>query len=103
MESPTANNSGFTLANDKGWVEVSFESPTNQSIELTAKMVHSYDYGIYRVLLDGEQIALAGPLRPGHSSHRGKTGDAEADGGNPYFAIRMCREIAQVSGIFSGV
>jgi hypothetical protein len=44
--------------NDKGWVEVSFESPTNQSIELTAKMVHSYDYGIYRVLLDGEQIAL---------------------------------------------
>ncbi|HXR48340.1 MAG TPA: glycoside hydrolase family 172 protein [Candidatus Limnocylindrales bacterium] len=43
---------------DKGWVEVSFESPTSQSIELTVKMVHSYDYGIYRVLLDGEQIAL---------------------------------------------
>ena len=44
--------------NDKGWVEMSFECPTNQNAELTAKMVHSYDYGIYRVLLDGKQIAL---------------------------------------------
>jgi hypothetical protein len=47
----------FRPLNDKGWVEVSFESPTNQTTELTAKMVHSYDYGIYRVLLDGRQIA----------------------------------------------
>ena len=47
----------FHPTNDKGWVEVSFESQTNQIAELTAKMVHSYDYGIYRVLLDGRQIA----------------------------------------------
>jgi hypothetical protein len=47
----------FHPHNDKGWVEVSFESQTNQNAELTAKMVHSYDYGIYRVLLDGKQIA----------------------------------------------
>ena len=47
----------FHPHNDKGWVEVSFESQTNQIAELTAKMVHSYDYGIYRVLLDGRQIA----------------------------------------------
>jgi hypothetical protein len=47
----------FQPHNDKGWVEVSFESEKEQSAELTAKMVHSYDYGIYRVLLDGKQIA----------------------------------------------
>jgi hypothetical protein len=47
----------FHPLNDKGWVEVSFESRTNQVAELTLKMVRSYDYGVYRVLLDGRQIA----------------------------------------------
>ncbi len=47
----------FRPTSDKGWVEVSFESPTNMTAELTAKMVRSYDYGIYRVLLDGKPIA----------------------------------------------
>ena len=47
----------FRPADDKGWMEVSFESETNQTVELTAKMVHSYDYGIYRALLDGKKIA----------------------------------------------
>jgi hypothetical protein len=47
----------FHPRNDKGWLEVSFETRTNQDIELTAKTVHSYDYGIYRVLLDARQIA----------------------------------------------
>lgn len=46
----------FQPHNDKSWVEVSFDVKTNQTVELTAKMVHSYDYGIYRVLLDGKQI-----------------------------------------------
>lgn len=38
-------------------MEVSFESLTNQYAQLFAKMVHSSDYGIYRVLLDGKPIA----------------------------------------------
>ena len=28
-----------------------------ETVELNASMVHSWDYGIYNVLLDGEQIA----------------------------------------------
>jgi hypothetical protein len=47
----------FRPQSDKGWVEVSFENQTNLTTELTAKMVHSFDYGIYRVLLDGKKIA----------------------------------------------
>jgi hypothetical protein len=47
----------FRPHRDKGWVEVSFESQTNQNPALTVKMVHSYDDGIYRVFLDGRQIA----------------------------------------------
>jgi hypothetical protein len=48
----------FHPHHDKGWLAVSFDSTTNQYVELTAKMVHSYDYGIYRVLLDGRPIGL---------------------------------------------
>lgn len=47
----------FHPGEDHGWVEVSFESKTNQAAQLTARMVHSYDYGRYRVLLDGKSIA----------------------------------------------
>ena len=38
------------------WVEVSFECQTNQTGRLTARMVHSHDYGIYRVLLDSNPV-----------------------------------------------
>jgi len=47
----------FHPLKDNGWVEVSFETETNHTAGLTAKMVHARDYGIYRVLLDGKKIA----------------------------------------------
>ncbi|HWD19892.1 MAG TPA: glycoside hydrolase family 172 protein [Verrucomicrobiae bacterium] len=47
----------FRPTDDKGWLEVSFNVATNRTGELSAKMVHSWDYGIYKVLLDGKQIA----------------------------------------------
>jgi hypothetical protein len=40
-----------------GWVEVEFKLDQDQVVELIAKMVHSHDYGIYRILLDGKQLA----------------------------------------------
>ena len=47
----------FRPADDKGWVEVSFDIAKEQSGELFVKMVHSWDYGNYRVLLDGVELA----------------------------------------------
>ena len=47
----------FTPNDDTGWVEIDFKLDQDQSVELYAKMVHSWDYGIYRVLLDGKQLA----------------------------------------------
>ncbi len=46
----------FQPHNDEGWLEVSFENPTNENAELIARMVDSPKGGTYRVLLDGEQI-----------------------------------------------
>jgi len=47
----------FKPGDDQGWVEVAFEMEKEQYVGLLAKMVHSWDYGIYRVKLDGKQVA----------------------------------------------
>jgi hypothetical protein len=47
----------FRPLDNKGWLETTFDVVTNATFILGAKMVHSYDYGIYKVLLDGKQIA----------------------------------------------
>jgi hypothetical protein len=46
----------FKPADGKGWMEVSFEIAKEQPGELLARMFHSWDYGNYRVRLDGEEI-----------------------------------------------
>jgi hypothetical protein len=47
----------FTPANEGGWVEVTFNVATEQTAELWLRTLHSWDYGIYRVRLDGKEIA----------------------------------------------
>jgi hypothetical protein len=39
-----------------GWVEASFQLAHEENLELLAKMIHSFDYGIYRVKLDGQPV-----------------------------------------------
>jgi hypothetical protein len=43
---------------DKGWVEITFDLEKKQTVELYGKMVHSWDYGIYRATLDGKKLAV---------------------------------------------
>lgn len=46
----------FTPADDKGWVEVGFKVAQEQTAELWLRMLHSWDYGIYRAKLDGKEV-----------------------------------------------
>lgn len=46
----------FTPGDGKGWVEVTFTLDQPQTVELEGKLVHSFDYGTYRVTLDGQEI-----------------------------------------------
>jgi hypothetical protein len=47
----------FKPADAQGWVEVAFQVDKEQNAELSAKMLHSWDYGTYRVKLDGKELA----------------------------------------------
>jgi hypothetical protein len=46
----------FKPGDAQGWVEVSFSIPKEQTGELWVKLLHSWDYGIYRVNLDGKDV-----------------------------------------------
>jgi len=47
----------FKPTDAQGWVEVAFQVDNPQTSQLSAKMVHSWDYGTYRVKLDGKEVA----------------------------------------------
>jgi hypothetical protein len=46
----------FRPADEKGWVEVPFKVEKEATAELWLKMLHSWDYGTYRVRLDGKDV-----------------------------------------------
>jgi hypothetical protein len=46
----------FKPSDDQGWVEIPFTLEQGQTLELWGKMLHSWDYGIYRVKLDGQPV-----------------------------------------------
>lgn len=43
----------FRPGDEKGWVELTFNLDKEVAAEWSAKLIHSWDYGIYRVVLDG--------------------------------------------------
>lgn len=47
----------FKPADANGWLEILFQLEKDGYVQLSGKMVHSWDYGIYRVKLDGAEIA----------------------------------------------
>ncbi len=62
----------FRPTDDQGWLEVTFDLAQDRSVELYGKLVHSWDYGIYRVKLDGRELAVMDLYNPAvtPTSHR---------------------------------
>lgn len=46
----------FQPGDEKAWVEVVFQTDQEQPLGFNCKMLHSWDYGIYRVKLDGKEV-----------------------------------------------
>ncbi len=64
----------FTPQDDKGWVECSFKLDKDITAHLWGKFIHAPDYGIYRVTLDGNELAvvdLYGPQIKRQADHWG--------------------------------
>ncbi len=48
----------FTPMDEKGWVECSFTLDKDITAHLWGKLIHARTYGIYRVMLDGKELAV---------------------------------------------
>ncbi|HTY87406.1 MAG TPA: glycoside hydrolase family 172 protein [Candidatus Acidoferrum sp.] len=92
----------FRGHDDKGWVEVTFECATNLTADLAAKVVHSYDYGIYRVLLDGRQIAQADLYAPEVTTAIEKLGRQTLAAGSHTLRFECAGKSNKSSGYFLG-
>ena len=92
----------FHPLNDKGWVEMSFESQSNQAAELTVKTVHSYDYGIYRVLLDGQQIGQLDLYNPEIAPTTEKLGTRNLTAGTHTLRFECAGKSPKSAGYFLG-
>jgi hypothetical protein len=93
----------FRPHDDKGWVQVSFETQTNLTTELTARMVHSFDYGIYRVLLDGRQIAQLDLYDPNISPTSDNLGMQELKAGTHVLRFECAGKSPNSAGHFLGL
>src|SRR5262249_22055100 len=47
----------FKPTDAQAWVEATFNVDKEQATQLSTRMVHSWDYGNYRVKLDGKEVA----------------------------------------------
>jgi hypothetical protein len=54
----------FRPTEAQGWVEVQFHTDQAQTSELWVHLLHSWDYGVYRVKLDGKEVGLFDLFNP---------------------------------------
>ena len=57
----------FVSENPVGWVEIPFRTEQETAGELIARFVRCWDFGIYRVLLDGREVAVVDLYGSAHS------------------------------------
>jgi hypothetical protein len=92
----------FTPNDGTGWVEVDFKLDQDEQVELYAKMVRSWDYGIYRVLLDGKQLAQLDLYDPAVTPFSHRLGAQKLAAGTHTLRFECAGKTAKSAGYFLG-
>ena len=92
----------FKPNSDKGWVEVTFQTGQEPAVDLVLKTVHSWNYGIYRVLLDGKQIAQLDLYSPEVKPTADKLGRHPLDAGTHTLRFECAGKSPASTGYFLG-
>ena len=92
----------FKPGDDQGWVEVGFDVPTNETVWLSAKLVHSWDYGIYHVKLDGKPVARLDLYSPDVTPTAHKLGSHQLAAGQHHLRFECVGKSAKSAGYFLG-
>ena len=92
----------FKPNSDKGWVEVTFQTGQEPAVDLVLKTVHSWNYGIYRVMLDGKQIAQLDLYSPEVKPTADKLGRHPLDAGTHTLRFECAGKSPASTGYFLG-
>ena len=92
----------FKPVDDQGWVEVSFQVDQAQSAILLGKMLHSWDYGLYRVKLDGAPLAQLDLYAPEATPGEHKLGTRQLSAGTHILRFECVGKSARSAGYFLG-
>lgn len=85
------------------WVEIPFELEQPATAPLFLKLIHSWDYGIYRVLLDGRQVAQLDLYSPSVSGPIGhKLGPQSLTAGKHVLRFEGAGKSAASAGYYLG-
>jgi hypothetical protein len=87
---------------DQGWVEISFQTDKDQPLVLNCKMIHSWDYGIYRVKLDGQEVGQFDLYAPAVTPSEHKLGTHQLAAGPHTLRFECVGKSAKSAGYFLG-
>jgi hypothetical protein len=92
----------YRPTDEKGWVEIPFETSSNQTVILTVRMLHARDYGIYRVLLDGKEVGRVDLYGPGLDMAEEKLGQHTLEAGSHTLRFEGAGKSSESIGYFLG-
>lgn len=92
----------FRPADDKGWVETTFQVEKEQTAQLLLKVVHSFDYGLYRVSLDGQQVGQFDLYAPNPTPSTHKLGFRKLSAGSHTLRFECVGKPGQSLGYYLG-
>ncbi|HEX4342289.1 MAG TPA: glycoside hydrolase family 172 protein [Verrucomicrobiae bacterium] len=92
----------FKPGNADGWVEVSFNIKQADDVNLMVKTVRSQDSGIYRIKLDGQQIAQLNFYSPDAAPATDKLGGHHLDAGAHTLRFECTGKSPESKGNFLG-
>jgi hypothetical protein len=92
----------FKPGDVQAWVEVEFQMESEQTVQLWAKMVHSWDYGIYRVKLDGKEMARLDLYSPDANPTEHKLGFRKLAAGPHSLRFECAGKSPNSAGYFLG-
>ncbi len=92
----------FTPGNDKGWVEIPFTVDKEQTVELIGQFLHSWDYGNYRLKLDGQPLATLNLYAPAVTPSSHRLGRQTLKAGDHVLRLECVGKNAASTGYFLG-
>ncbi|HWI58147.1 MAG TPA: glycoside hydrolase family 172 protein, partial [Bacillota bacterium] len=92
----------FKPADATGWVETTFQVEKDQAAPLVLKMVHSWDYGKYRVSLDGQGLLELDLYAPAVTPSTHKVGVRQLRAGTHTLRFECTGKASQSAGYFLG-